>query len=871
MKRTSTMSTRVLLLSAALVGSAHGVIVKARHYDTKLGTTYDLNVCRPLRANRIVLLQEICDESDSMPGWRPRVYDLDEVSSPVSVLQLFGPPFGPVTNNAYEEPRTFAAWGGSLMYNDDPWKPVMFRTGADSDLGYNWRLPFEVERDGRTIITTETDLTVGDILDPIKAEDDTNLSMLNFSKLVSCDTPSGRVLRRDVPDRRILPAAQSKRYSDANCLAVDLYIADLGYVDTEDPTNVPPPVQPLDEISIDSADQIGDVNLNDLSTDSSDIEVDLELDRLLQGIENYQRVADDDPVWDLLREIEQDGGTMDDVMLDNDLVDQEFQFLVNNPGLSAEDALAGQLAAERKISPDEIPDLIDITIDHITTYLYDGCFTSVQLTKAYLARISEVNSTLHAVLELNPDALAIAASLDAERAKGKIRGPLHGVPILIKDNIATLDKMNNTAGSYALLGAVVPRDSTVAAKLRDAGVIILGKAGMSQWANYRSSNSSSGWSSRHGQITNAYYPNLDPSGSSSGSGVAASIGLSLAALGSETSGSIVSPSQRNNLVGIKPTVGLTSRYLVIPISEHQDTVGPMARTVKDAAYLLTAIAGKDPHDNYTSEIPFDTIPEYWRNLKRSSFQGAKIGIPRIAITPSSNNGPVLAAFNQSIEVIKKLGATIYENANFPAYDEYLRSDNSSILIDLDFKTNLKQYFDQLVVNPNNLHSLKDLINFTMTDPREAYPDRNLDTWISANNQSCEDNSCALAWNAYQANVYLGGVGGILGALESKGGKGGLDALIMPSAFASDIAAIAGYPVVTVPMGFYPASTRPPKPNSRGLVNRAPNQPFGLSFLGRRFDEQKLINLAFAYEQKTNVRKEGPQPYIIPNAQIKDYL
>ncbi|EPS41370.1 hypothetical protein H072_4730 [Dactylellina haptotyla CBS 200.50] len=523
-----------------------------------------------------------------------------------------------------------------------------------------------------------------------------------------------------------------------------------------------------------------------------------------------------------------------------------------------------------KISLSEIPDLIDITIDDITTYLYDGCFTSYQLTQAYIARINEVNSTLHAVLELNPDALSIAASLDAERTKGKIRGPLHGVPILIKDNIATLDKMNNTAGSYALLGAVPPRDSTMAAKLRTAGAIILGKAGLSEWANYRSSNGTSGWSGRHGQITNAYYPNLDPSGSSSGSGVASSLGLSLASLGSETSGSIVSPSQRNNLVGIKPTVGLTSRYLVIPISEHQDTVGPMARTVKDAAYILTAIAGVDPYDNYTSAIPFPAVPEYWKHLQRSSFQGAKIGIPRIAITASSTNGPVLTAFNASVEIIKKLGAEIYENADFPAYAEFRRSGNSSIVLGLDFKTNVKQYFDQLVVNPNNLHSLQDLIDYTMSDPREAYPDRNVNTWIAAMNQPCEDNSCKYAWDAYQANLYLGGPGGILGALESAGGDDGLDALIMPSDFAAGIAAIAGYPVVTVPMGFYPPNT-PVVRNSRGLVSNAPNQPFGLSFLGRRFDEQKLINLAFAYEQKTKVREKGVKPYIMPSAQIVDFM
>jgi amidase len=189
-------------------------------------------------------------------------------------------------------------------------------------------------------------------------------------------------------------------------------------------------------------------------------------------------------------------------------------------------------------------------------------------------RIEEVNLILHAVTEINPESLAIAAALDAERANGTVRSPLHGLPMLIKNNIATKDQMNNTAGSYSLLGATVPRDATVAARLRAAGIVLLGKSNMSQWANFRSSNSSSGWSAYGGQVTGAYYPNMDPSGSSSGSGVGSSIGLAIASLGTETDGSILSPSSVNNLVGIKPTVGLTSRSLVIPISSHQDTVGP---------------------------------------------------------------------------------------------------------------------------------------------------------------------------------------------------------------------------------------------------------------------------------------------------------
>jgi amidase len=234
------------------------------------------------------------------------------------------------------------------------------------------------------------------------------------------------------------------------------------------------------------------------------------------------------------------------------------------------------------------PDLAEVGVEELISGLESGAWTSVDLTKvcchhlswephsrpqAYMLRIEETNSVLNAVTEINPDALSIAATLDAERTNGTLRSPLHGIPLLIKNNIATNDQMNNTAGSYSLLGAKVPRDATVAAKLRQAGVILLGKSNLSQWANFRSFNSSNGWSAYGGQVTGAYYPSMDPSGSSAGSGVGTSIGLALAALGTETDGSIVSPSSRNNLVGIKPSVGLTSRSLVIPISEHQDTVG----------------------------------------------------------------------------------------------------------------------------------------------------------------------------------------------------------------------------------------------------------------------------------------------------------
>lgn len=240
--------------------------------------------------------------------------------------------------------------------------------------------------------------------------------------------------------------------------------------------------------------------------------------------------------------------------------------------------------SQQVIKGQAFPRAIDVTTEDLRHGLDSGLFTSQDLVRTYIARIMQVNATLHVVTETNPDALSIAKKLDSERKAGSTRGPLHGIPILIKNNIATMDKMNNTAGSFALLGAKVPRDSTIAAKLRKAGAIILGKTNLSQWANFRSDNTSNGWSAYGGQTYGAYYPQQDPSGSSSGSGVSSAIGLALATLGSETDGSIISPSENSNLAGIKPTVGLTSRYLVIPISEHQDTVGPLARTVKDGKH-----------------------------------------------------------------------------------------------------------------------------------------------------------------------------------------------------------------------------------------------------------------------------------------------
>ncbi|RDW77927.1 amidase-2 [Coleophoma crateriformis] len=516
------------------------------------------------------------------------------------------------------------------------------------------------------------------------------------------------------------------------------------------------------------------------------------------------------------------------------------------------------------------PDLLTVDVETLVAGLESGAWTSVDLVKAYTLRIHEVQSVLNTVTEINPDAMDIAAALDAERANGTIRGPLHGIPLLIKNNIATMDKMNNTSGSYALLGAKVPRDSTIAAKLRAAGVVILGKSNLSQWANFRSSNSSSGWSAYGGQVTGAYYPNMDPSGSSSGSGVASSIGLALAALGTETDGSILSPSSVNNLVGIKPTVGLTSRSLVIPISEHQDTVGPMARTVTDAAYILSAIAGPDENDNYTLAQPLP-VPDYTQALNFSSLRGARIGIPRNAISGiDSSTQPILDAFESAISVIKAAGATIVDNTNFSAYDAYFADaiaplGNESIVLEADFISNLAHYLDQLTFNPNDVHSLADIARFTHTFTLEDYPERDTAVWDQALSLGY-NNTDGRFWEAYQATSFFGGQGGVLGALEAFN----LDALILPTDFAPGLPAYAGLPVVTVPMGFYPSNASVVLSENWNLVEIGPNIPFGLSFLGPKWSEEMLIGFAYAFEQRTHIR-EKVQPYIQPNIQLSDVI
>ncbi|EXJ65156.1 hypothetical protein A1O7_01496 [Cladophialophora yegresii CBS 114405] len=513
------------------------------------------------------------------------------------------------------------------------------------------------------------------------------------------------------------------------------------------------------------------------------------------------------------------------------------------------------------------PPLIEATTEDLVRGLESGLFTSVDLVEAYISRIMEVNSTLHMVTQLNPDALSIAAQLDSQRARGNVLGPLHGIPILIKNNIATADAMDNTAGSYALAGAKVPRDSTIAAKLRKAGAVILGKTNLSQWANYRSYNTSNGWSAIAGQTVGAYFPGQDPSGSSSGSGVSSSLGLALAALGTETDGSILSPSDVNNLVGIKPTVGLTSRDLVIPISEHQDTIGPMARTVKDAAYVLAAIAGKSPYDNYTDAIPFDTIPDYVAACNFSALSGKRIGVPRnlIDLSYDSSAAPIVPAFNAALDVLRAAGAIIVDNTNFTGYDALNEGDYSSIVLEADFVTDLPKYLSQLSYNPNKVYDLEDVRNFTHMFPLEDWPERDTLIWDSALELGY-DNTSPEFWSNYTMNRYLAGPLGVTGALANYS----LDALVVPTEFSPNFPALIGSPVITVPLGAFPADTEI-TPNGFGNLNAtAPNLPFGISFMGPHFSEELLVGLAYAFEQRTLVRNTIT-PYVQPTVELVDVV
>ncbi|KAG1888412.1 amidase signature domain-containing protein [Suillus subluteus] len=477
-------------------------------------------------------------------------------------------------------------------------------------------------------------------------------------------------------------------------------------------------------------------------------------------------------------------------------------------------------------------------------------FTSVDLVKAYLARIDEVNlkgAALHAVIETNPKCVISGRKvLIAERESKGSRGPLHGIPLLLKDNIATLHE----EGSYALLGSVVPRDAFVAAKLREAGAILLGKANLSEWANYRG-KVPSGFSGRGGQTLCPYYPNGDASGSSSGSGVSMAVGLAAGSLGSETDGSIVSPSSKNNVVGIKPTVGLVSRAGVIPISSHQDTTGPMCRSVTDAALLLSVIAGPDPRDAATLQQP-GILPDYMKALDLNALKGKRLGVPRTA----------------SLDTFRALGAEIVDPADFPSAEEMKQSQAETLVLKTDFKVDVAQYISGLLEVPTGVKNLADLIEFNNTHADlELIPPYHDDQSRFIDAEATEKNDAYYA--ALAEDFDLGRRRGIDATLQ----KFNLDAIILPTdGIASQPAAISGYPIISVPLGFQPDNIQVLPVPAAPLHTQAPGLPFGIAFIGTAYSEFNLIGFAYAFEQATQVRlKRRAYAEAIPTTQIKDVI
>ncbi|KAL5638946.1 hypothetical protein ACGC1H_003348 [Rhizoctonia solani] len=520
------------------------------------------------------------------------------------------------------------------------------------------------------------------------------------------------------------------------------------------------------------------------------------------------------------------------------------------------------------------PDLYEASILELQSGLDRHQFSSVDLVKAYLARIDEVNlkgAQLRAVIEINPQAIQQAESLDKERKRGKKRSPLHGIPILLKDNIDT-EGMNTTAGSYALFGAVPPQDATVTAKLRKAGAIILGKSNLSEWMHFRDLYIPNGWSARGGQGTNPYYPGAVPCGSSSGSAVATAIGLATGSLGTETVGSLICPASYNNVVAIKPTVGLTSRAGVIPVSSRQDTVGPIARSVADAAALLTVIAGRDNKDNYTQTAP-KQISDYTQFLNAAAIKGKRFGVPRGIFTNDTvtgNDPSINIEFNKALDTIRSLGGVVVDPVELPFADSLdTLQNNLAIVTTTEFKININKYLKSLRYIPTKVTSLAKLIVYNDAHKDLEQPEGYEGQDLFLYSESTSGYNSAY-YDALRTNLALTREQGIDAVLKSYK----LDALVLPSdGLIITPVAIAGYPMISVPLGFHPDNTTV-VPGSAGptIVYPAPGVPFGLSFIGTAYSEPSLIGFAYAYEQRTQTRlKRRAYTKAVPTTQLKDVV
>jgi amidase len=490
-------------------------------------------------------------------------------------------------------------------------------------------------------------------------------------------------------------------------------------------------------------------------------------------------------------------------------------------------------------------DLTEASIADLQARLQSGQSTSRTLCQGYLDLIAQLDKAcpkLNAVIELNPDALKIADALDKERKAGKLRGPLHGIPILLKDNIDTGDQMQTTAGALALAGNRAAKDSFVAARLRAAGAIILGKTNLSEWANFRSSHSASGWSSRGGQTHNPYVLDRTPSGSSAGSGAAVAASLCAAAVGTETNGSIVSPASVNGLVGLKPTVGLVSRTGIIPISATQDTAGPMARTVRDAAILLGGMIGYDPDDRQMLDLSAKYLgakTDYAASLRPDALKGQKLGVEKSHLASTLPAGELL---RQAVAVLRAQGATVVE-VDVRTPTQPIGEAEFDVLL-YEFKDGVNKYLTQAKAP---VKTLAEVIAFNKANAAKAMPFFQQETLEQA------EKTDGLASEKYKAavrKVVDTSRAALDAALKTDGGLAAIVAITTGPAACIDLvngeygtgpgysgpAAMAGYPHLTVPMG-----------NVHGL-------PVGLSLVGAPYTEATLLSLGYAYEQVTKHRK-----------------